>query len=60
MKYLPSRNIVDTSRFKNYSISFGYGERQNLKDNIKVSPGPGDYILPCVFDRNKSGKIPMN
>jgi hypothetical protein len=60
MKYLPLRNVVDSARYKKYSISFGYGERPILKDCSNVSPGPGDYRLPCVFDKNKSGRIPMN
>ena len=59
MKYLPSTKIVDSSRFKKHSISFGYGIRPILKDR-DVSPGPGDYKLPNVFDRNKNGRIPMN
>ena len=59
MKYLPSTKAVKGSRFKKNSISFGLGERPILKDR-DVSPGPGDYILPCVFDKKKTGRIPMN
>ena len=59
MKYLPSTKIEECSRFKQNSISFGFGERPFLKDR-DVSPGPGEYKLPNVFDRSKNGRIPMN
>lgn len=60
MKYFPSTRAVAGSRFKKNSISFGIGERPVLKEDTEVSPGPGDYILPCVFDKKKTGRIPMN
>lgn len=59
MKYLPSTKIVDNSRYKKNSISFGFGERPFNKQ-ISISPGPGDYTIPCVFDRSRNGRIPMN
>ena len=59
MKYLPSTEITDSSRYKKNSIGFGIGERPYNK-KWKITPGPGDYKLPNVFDRNKNGRIPMN
>jgi hypothetical protein len=59
MKYLPSTKMIDNSRYKKHSISFGFGLRPNLKE-IEQTPGPGDYTLPNVFEKRKNGRLPLN
>ena len=60
MKYLPSRKITESTRYKKNSISLGYGEKIYFKDR-GLTPGPGQYKLPSVFDKSKkTGKTPMN
>lgn len=58
MKYLPERKSVELTRYKNYGIGIGFGQRSN--ENIKVSPGPGDYNLPSIFKKGRQGKYPIN
>lgn len=59
MKYLPDRRIAYYDRYKKYGIGIGLGKR-TIDDYIKLTPGPGDYNLPSLFDRRKQGKIPIN
>lgn len=58
MKYLPERRSTEKTRFKKYGIGIGLGKRSF--ENIKLSPGPGDYNLPSLFKKGKQGKYPLN
>lgn len=61
MKYLPDTKIVENNRFRNNSISFGLGLlHYQLKEQMDKIPGPGKYNIPSVFDKRKTGKIPLN
>lgn len=61
MKYLPETKIVENNRYRNNSISFGIGLlHYQIKEQMDKIPGPGRYNLPSVFDRRKTGKIPLN
>jgi hypothetical protein len=61
MKYLPDTKIVENNRFRNNSISFGIGLLHfQIKEQMDKIPGPGRYNLPSVFDKRKTGKIPLN
>lgn len=61
MKYLPETKLTENSRFRTYGIGIGYGKRsQDQYNNMKISPGPGDYILPSIFEKRLQGKYPMN
>lgn len=61
MKYLPDTRVVENNRYRNNSISFGIGQLYyQVKDQVDKTPGPGKYNLPSVFDKRKTGKIPLN
>jgi hypothetical protein len=61
MKYLPETKMILNNRFKTYGIGIGYGKRsQDQFNHMKISPGPGDYRLPSIFEKRIQGKYPMN
>jgi len=61
MKYLPDTKVVENNRYRNNSISFGIGLMEyQVKQQMDKVPGPGKYNLPSVFDKRKTGKIPLN
>jgi len=61
MKYLPKTKMTENNRFRNNSISFGIGLRNyEIIEAMDKIPGPGRYNLPSVFDKLKTGKIPLN
>ena len=59
MKYLPDRNTTEKTRYKKYGIGIGLGKRSFDASNI-LSPGPGDYNLPSLFNKGRQGKYPIN
>ena len=61
MKYLPERKVTENARYKTYGIGIGLGKRSNEQfNNMKITPGPGDYHLPSLFEKRIQGKAPMN
>ena len=61
MKYYPDTKIVENSRYRNNSVGFGFGLlNYQVKDQMDKIPGPGRYYLPSIFDKRKTGKIPLN
>lgn len=61
MKYLPERKFTENSRYKTYGIGIGLGKRsQDQYNPMKGIPGPGDYVLPSLFDKRIQGKYPIN
>jgi len=61
MKYLPSTKVVQATRYNTYGIGIGLGKRsQDQYNNMKVTPGPGNYNLPSLFEKRLQGKYPIN
>lgn len=59
-KYLPSTKITMNTRYNKNKIGIGYGEKTTIGGKGNNTPGPGQYKLPSVFNKNKQGRIPMN
>ena len=49
--YSPVFTLTHNTGFKN--ISFGFGERSNLRKNLYDGPGPGSYDIQSKFDKIK-------
>jgi len=48
-------------RFDNIQIGIGYGNKIDCVTKAVVdNPGPGEYNLPSIFDKNKRSKISLN
>lgn len=60
MKYLPNTKLTENNRYRKYSISFGKGLRSYEAFDSQKTPGPGNYNLPSVFDKRKTGRAPIN
>lgn len=59
-KYYPSIKFVKKERFGNISIGMGVGEKLNIKLTNTVTPGPGAYNLPSVFDKTRKNILGIN
>jgi len=59
-KYHPSLNFVKSHRYGNIGIGIGLGEKLNMKLTNTVTPGPGAYNLPSVFDKSRKLKLGIN
>ncbi len=58
--YLPSSDLVFSSRYKNLKFSTSVRENINSTKDIKSKPGPGSYNLPSVFDLTRKNKPAIN
>ncbi len=61
MYNLKDKNIGFNNRFENISIGFGKGNKIDpVNKSVVKNPGPGDYTLPSIFDKNRRFIIPLN
>ena len=55
------KKIGFNRRFEDIQIGLGYGNKIEAETKAVVAnPGPGEYNIPSVFDKNKRYKIPLN
>ena len=57
LSYSPSSKCISNTRYNNISISIG---ARIEKKNKMITPGPGQYNLPSVFDKCRKFKYALN
>jgi hypothetical protein len=57
---IKDNNFMKNSRFLNIGIGIGLGYRSWSKMYSNNIPGPGQYNLPSVFDKNRKFKYALN
>ena len=58
-KYQPKYKSTDNTRFQNIKIGIGLGNKTWGKSET-LTPGPGEYNLPSIFDKKRKFKYALN